>query len=574
MNRYISNVPGGKGSNNNAGTSEECPWYDFTPLHQYKMIPGDKILLERGSCWNQQLTLVDSGEKAHRGLAVDAYGTGPAPKILRNGDAMERCIVMINPSFWRIANVEVCNAGVGILVYYDTPDHESLRFDNILVHDCFGIFTRDMQDGPAKTKAIADRIFLSSGILITAASMTLKPDQCICKNIRFDNIEGMHNGDSISLDQYDGDINGGYESLAENSTEKGEYAFVDITLNHLYLHDDDGANPGGIPDSLRIFRCKDVVMLNSWMNNCCGQFTSSGTAAVILVGAANTRFANNMISRVPDSGSVDQCGIDFEAYNREVKLQNNYLGQNAGPGVEFLDIHGPKAWSTNNEVTGNAFEGNGWGTHGKGQGGSGGLHHLGLDVATGVIKDNLVYEPGKPLYHGNFVNFTLQNNLVASQPLANGASGFGEVQGQNGWRFQYRKVGDWTDLPFFDDKKKVWRLTESDDLAWISRFEQFSAEKDAVMARAWKAPADGKVAIRSRLIKTYGGGSTVPVQISLNGVAIWGPQNCGSKEREGFTADLDNIAVKTGDIIRFETGGPGGWVVDGVSWVPTIAYIA
>ncbi|MCE5260063.1 MAG: hypothetical protein LLG44_13550 [Chloroflexi bacterium] len=574
MNRYISNVPGGKGSNMNAGTSEECPWYDFTPLHQYKMLPGDKILLERGSCWDQQLTLIDSGDKAHLGCAVDAYGSGPLPKIIRNGDPLERCIYMYNPSYWRIANVEVGCAGVGILVYYDTPDHEGLRFDNILVHDCYGIFTRDMPDSPARAQAVADRIFLSAGILITAAPLTLAPEQCICKNIRFDNIEGMHNGDSIALDQYDGDINGGYETLAEADAQaRGEYAFQDVILNHLYLHDDDGPNPGGIPDSLRLFRTSGLTLLNSWIDACCGRFTSSGTAEVILVGVNDARFVNNAFTRTPDTGSVDQCAIDFEAYNSQVKLQNNYFGGNAGPGVEFLDIHGAKAWSKDNEIMGCAFESNGWSTHG-GQAGSGGIHHYGDDIATGVIRDNLVHEPGKPLYHGKFVHFTLANNLLASQPMYNAPDGFAGVQGQKGWRYQVRMQEDkWTDLPYYDSAKKIWRMSADDALAWVSAFEQFAAQADWAVARAWQAPAAGKVAIRSRLLKTYAGGSKVPTQITLNGRAIWGPQACSAKEREGSEANLDNLAVQAGDMLRFEVGGPAGWIIDAVSWAPTIAYI-
>jgi hypothetical protein len=574
MNRYISNVPGGKGSNLNAGISEECPWYDFTPFHQYKMLPGDKILLERGSCWNQQLTIIDSGEKAHLGCAIDAYGSGPRPKIIRSGDPLERCIYMVNPSYWRIANIEVGNAGVGILVYYDTPEHEGLRFDNILVHDCYGIFTRDMPESPARTQAIADRVFLSAGILITAAPLTLTGEQCICKGIRFDGIEGMHNGDSISLDQYDGDINGGYTAIANGGTSAVEaYAYRDVILNHLYLHDDDGPNPGGIPDSLRLFRSSGVTMLNSWMDNVCGRYTTSGTAAVIMVGVADVRFVNNSFTRVPDTGSPDQCAIDFEAFNRKVRVQNNYFGNNAGPGVEFLDIHGDKAYSLDNEVTGNTFEGNGWSTH-SGQTGSGGIHHYGLDVATGVIRDNLVYEPGKPLYHGKFANFTLANNLAASQPLHNSANAFADVQGQNGWSYQFRqKSGAWFDLPYYDGASKVWRLSEDDSLAWISRFEQFVAELDSSVARAWQAPQDGVIAFRSRLLKTNSGGSKVQVLVTLNDKVVWGPQACSGKEREGFEANLDYVWVKAGDLLRFEVGGPAGWYVDGVSWVPTVAYM-
>jgi len=575
MNRYISNVPGGRGDNQNAGTSEECPWFDFTPLHQTKLQPGDKILLERGSCWNQQLTLADSGEPRHWGLAIDAYGTGPRPKIIRNGDPLERCIVLTNPSHWRIANLELGHAGVGILIQYTTPGHEGLRFDNLLVHHCYGIFTRDMPPGPARTKGIADRIFLSAGILITAAPLTLAPDECICKDIRFDNIEGTHNADSIALDPYDGDINGGYGNLgAEGRDEHGEFAFEDVILNHLYLHDDDGDNPGGIPDSLRLFRCRNLTLLNSWVDRACGQYTTTGTAAVILVGQEDTRFVNNLFTRTPDTGSPDQCGIDFECCNRRVSLQNNYFGGHAGPGVEFLDIHGEHAFSEDHTVIGNAFEGNGGAAHG-GQAGSGGIHHHGLDLTSGVIRDNLVYEPGKPLYHGGFVHFELDNNLQAIRPLANSLNDFCGTQEAKGWRYQVLPAdGEWQDLPVYDEARQAWCYAADDSRAWISRFEQFAAEAGAAVARAWQAPVDGTLAIRSRALKTYAGGARVVLEITKNDEPVWGPQACLGDEREGHVADLDGLDVQAGDVIRFVVSGPAGWLVDGVSWAPTLAYLA
>ena len=575
MNRYISNVPGGRGSNLNAGTSEECPWFDFTPLHQTKLAPGDKILLERGSRWNQQLTLVDSGEPRHWGLSLDAYGSGPRPKIIRNGDPMERCIVLTNPSHWRIANLELGHAGVGILIQYDTPGHQGLRFDNLLVHHCYGIFTRDMPPGPARTQAIADRIFLSAGILITAAPLTLAPDEYICKDIRFDNVEGTHNADSIALDPYDGDINGGYGAIGAGAGgEHGEFAFEDVILNHLYLHDDDGANPGGIPDSLRLFRCRNLTLLNSWVDRACGQYTTTGTAAVILVGQEDIRFVNSLFTRTPDTGSPDQCGIDFEGYNRRVRLQNNFFGYHAGPGIEFLDIHGEQSFSQDHTVTGNAFEGNGWAAR-SGQAGSGGIHHHGLDLATGVIRDNLVYEPDKPLYHGGFVHFELENNLQATRPLANSLNDFAACQGERGWRYQVRPIeGDWQDLPAYDEARQAWCYAADDARVWISRYEQFAAEVGNWVARAWQAPADGTLAIRSRALKTYAGGARVMVQITRNGDVLWGPQECLGEEREGYEINLDELPVQAGDVIRFEVSGPAGWLVDGVSWAPTLAYLA
>ncbi|MHB1355882.1 MAG: hypothetical protein ACYCZF_07875 [Anaerolineae bacterium] len=562
MNYFISNAPNDRGSNSNAGTAVECPWLDFSPIHQRSLRPGDRILLRRGSCWNQQLTIYDSGEKGFGGCAIDAYGAGPLPKIIRNGDAMERCIVLHNPSFWRISHLEVGCAGVCILARYDTAGHESLNFDHIVVHDCYGIFDRDMLDGPAKIQSKLDKVGISAGILVTGGNLELEEDQYMLRGIRFDHIEGYHNADTVAI-------------RAGNITSKGAeaYAYYDITLNHLYFHDDDAPNPGGIPDTLSFVSCKHVMLLNSRLDNECGRYTTSGTAAVFLGGVKDLYFLNNIFTRTPDTLSFDQCAIDFEATTRQVKIRNNYFGQHAGPGIEFLDIWGEKSFSENHEVTGNAFEGNGWGSHG-GQAGSGGIHHCGGNFATGIIRDNVAFEPGRPLLHGEFTNFQLINNLQASRPLANSMAGFSATQGENGWRYQLRQAdGSLIDLPFYDAERQVWTQSADDAVVWISRFEQLAAEGSCAAVRSWTAPSDGNVAIRSRVIRSNGKNSPMPAQITLNGAVIWGPPTEADPERAGYEAHLDNLAVAAGDVLRFEVAGPSRDLADGISWAQTIAYI-
>ena len=143
MDYYISNAPGGKGDNSSPGTSKDAPWRDFAPLHQRTLQPGDKVLLERGSCWNQQLVINGSGTR-EAWCELGAYGEGRRPKIIRNGDALERGVRMHNCSFWRVRDLEVGNCGCGILISYSTPGHEGLVLENLFVHNCYGIFVRDM----------------------------------------------------------------------------------------------------------------------------------------------------------------------------------------------------------------------------------------------------------------------------------------------------------------------------------------------------------------------------------------------------------------------------------------------
>lgn len=348
----------------------------------------------------------------------------------------------------------------------------------------------------------------------------------------------------------------------------------DIVLNHLNFHDDVAPNPGGIPDTLRVVGCEHVLVQNSFFDNECGRHTNSGTAIVLMVGDKELCYVNSIFTRTPDTGSHDQCAIDFESTNRNIKVLNCYFGQNAGPGVEFLDIWGEKCFSLDHEVAGNAFEGNGWSTHG-GQAGSGGIHHYGGNFATALIRDNVVYEPERPLYHGEFINFTLVNNLTACQPLYNAMHGFAGVQGQNSWFYQIKTCcGGWTDLAKFSDEEQAWLADGASPSAWIGRCELCTLKPNVTVARTWQAERAGTISIRGRALKSYAVGAAVTVQITLGDRVIWGPQTVtAGGSWEGVETNLDDLAVQEGDMLRFEVQGAANDIKDAVSWAPTVAYM-
>lgn len=562
---YINNQPG-VGSNANPGTSANAPWRDFTPLHQRSLAPGDRVLLARGCTWNQQLTIEDSGAP-DAWCELGAYGSGPRPRILRNGDAVERGVRLTNLSYWHIHDLEVGHAGVGILAFYTTPGHQGLRFEDIFVHHCYGIHVSWFPaDGAARQEGQKDRCGLSSGIWITCEPMELDEGEYVLRDVVMDRIEGTYNADSVAFSPNSPAITGHREGQVS-------YPMRDIVLNHLNFYDDVAPNPGGIPDTLRLLHCENAIVLNSTFDNECGRHTNSGTAIVLMVGMKDLTYVNCSFTRTPDTGSHDQCAIDFESTNRHVRVRGCYFGQNAGPGVEFLDIWGEKCFSLEHEVAGNAFEDNGWATHG-GQAGSGGIHHYGGNFASATIRDNLVYEPGRPLYHGEFVNFQLINNLVASQPLYNAIHDFADIQGQGGWRYQWKVAsGDWADLGSYDAAERVWRDRGERSAAWVSAVEMGCAGPDVSVARVWRAVRAGTVAIRGYALKSYADSAAADVQITRNGVVLWGAQTVAADARDGVETHIDGLQVAAGDLIRFEVCGAGAAPQDAVSWAPTIAYV-
>ncbi|MCE5259207.1 MAG: hypothetical protein LLG44_09140, partial [Chloroflexi bacterium] len=515
--------------------------------------------LGRGCTWNQQLVIDDAGTR-EAWCELGAYGSGPRPRIIRNGDAMERCIRLTNPSFWKVRDLELGNCGCALWINFTTPGHEGLVLEDLFVHDCYGIFIRDMPEGPARKQARLDHIGIAAAINISCDNMELQPGEVVLKDVYIDGIEGCHNADSLAI-----------APAGKSVREEVSYPMRDIILNHLYLHDDDAPNPGGIPDSLRFVRCEHVLLINSVMHNCCGQFTTSGTAMMFMGGIKDLLFVNNTFTHTPDSGSVDQCAIDFEATTRQVKIRNNYFGQNAGPGIEFLDIWGESSYSEGHEVSGNAFEGNGWSSRG-GQAGAGGIHHYGGNFATGVIRDNLVYEPGRPLYHGEFVKFKLVNNIQAAGPLYNAMHGFSSTQGADGWRCQVREAGGaWRDAERWSDEQYAW--VEGAMRAWLNRMEQCTTSPDLATARVWQAPRDGAVTVRSRAVKFRPASAPATVQITLNGQPLCAAAVVPAGDWNGIELNLQQVQVKVGDLLRFEACGAGNDAADALSWAPTVAYI-
>src|SRR5437764_383263 len=215
---YINNQAGSNCSESGPGTSPATPWCDFTPVNSRTFGPGDRILLARRATWDQQMTLNGSGAPTDY-ASVDAYGSGPLPRIIRDGNESDRAIRMNDPSYWRVSNLEIGSAGTGILVYFNTLNHTGLQFINIYVHDIRGIHQGDTASGQA------DRIWNSAGIEITGL-VTATSAQYALSDVTLSNIEGTHNMDTISLDWFNGlgttgDGDGAVHSLLSMSYPTG-----------------------------------------------------------------------------------------------------------------------------------------------------------------------------------------------------------------------------------------------------------------------------------------------------------------------------------------------------------------
>lgn len=76
------------GSDSFDGKSEATPWYSLDKINALDLGPGDKVLLERGSVFeNQYLHIKGSGADGAP-ITIDAYGQGDKPRIDTNGNGI------------------------------------------------------------------------------------------------------------------------------------------------------------------------------------------------------------------------------------------------------------------------------------------------------------------------------------------------------------------------------------------------------------------------------------------------------------------------------------------------------
>jgi len=587
---YINNQPGSNCSDDGTHTMTQ-PWCTFTPINKIgKLSPGDQILLASGGTWDQRMTLTGSGTW-NQPITLSSYGAGANPRILRNQAVRDICILLTDPSYWNISNLEVGQASVGILLHYTRLSNNGIWMSNVYSHDNKGIWDFYSTEYPVSGQkpdpfAASLNINLSSGILFNmSSSLGLTNSQYVLKGVSLNDIHGTHNVDSVAFD-------------AEPSTidhQDGHNAFQNVTLNGLFLLNDNGhaapvyqAAGLGCSDSLRMIGMTNVTLLNSVLYDEAACHTATGTAAVILGRVSNVTIANNIIHGVPASNSPDETGIDFEWSESQVHLHGNLLAGNAGAGVEILNIH-PDDHSADLDFYDNTFSNNSRTYNPGGASIWEFCQDRTFGTPSGLIRDNLYTEPKGSVFFagGNIASVKNSDNLSISTVSNYAAEGFSAKQAKNQWRYIYQSsASTWSNIPYYvsSDNIGFWEVSPSQ---YISAFQLAPAANTGSpdtgsVARVWVAPRAGTISIRGRVLKSdAGGGSGVYAAIDVvsgkDVTRIWpakgGKQFVAGNDQAGYSADVNSISVLAGDQVRFEVTANGGNAHDTVSWTPSVGYI-
>jgi hypothetical protein len=526
--------------------TQASPWCNFSVVNSRIFQSGDQILLKDGDAFTSGMILSGSGTSTSY-LTVGAYGSGPAP-IINGGNTLSFIgIDLYNNSYVQVKGVSIEDAGIGILIN-NTTNQTGYRFLNLnLSGDGLGI--------------------QSPGNILGAAS-----------NVLVEDVQGVGNTLLCST----GTCEGGTLDLGGAS---------DVTVNRLYSSGNCGDTAWALGPG-----ASNVVVENSESigDGDCPSPLGGGTTANFIDQNTNVTYVNDIIAGVPNDGGVDMSAIDVEPQDgpdNGINIEDNYIANNAGPGIEILDHPSP---ITNLNISGNVLldNSNDYGTYPYDIWGQmwTDLWVPGSGEATGSIDNNLYSAPAstggfEATHNGaNLNNFSQSNNLDVSgnDNVWYAANGFScTTQGANGWSYQSSADNStWTNLSGCSTASTLdqkWTKRGRTASGFVSNFEELPpSTPTSWAARSWTAPNSGSVSIRGKVLMSDPAcGSGVTAEITKNGSStpIWGPLTIDAGDGVGVDTNLDGTSVNAGDVLHFAVQENGSSQCR-VSWTPSVGVAA
>ncbi len=316
---YIDSVAG---DNANSGRSADAPWRDFTNINGKVLGPGEKLLVKRGSVINQELQVTAQGT-ADNWAEIGPYGTGARPIIRRNWDIQDRCALILDPDYLWIHGLMVSRAAKGLIVSYTKSGHAGLLIEDCIAAHIEGLYLPDNHGIPDWRGKPGPQSYggRSAGIAILGAA---------AREMMLRDCEMYQTSQGFRVSQ------------------QGKPMVVD----RVFCHDCYAHNTSPHP----ILIAGDLVQNSIF--DASGGHASRGTMGIMLGGPAGVTFRNCTFRNMPDSGSHDQGGVDFEAGGNGCLIDGCTFENNAGAGIEVLGLKSPQC--KNIEIRNSRFIRNNW----------------------------------------------------------------------------------------------------------------------------------------------------------------------------------------------------------------------
>ncbi|MCC7490738.1 MAG: right-handed parallel beta-helix repeat-containing protein [Fimbriimonadaceae bacterium] len=303
---YVDSVAG---DNAAAGTSPATAWRDFTKVNGKTLGPGERLLLKRGSVFDQELQVTARGT-AERWAEIGTYGDGPRPILRRNWNIDERCALVDDPDYLLIRSLVVCYAGKGLVVQYRGGTRRGLVIRDCLAHHIEGLYRVNSHGIPEwrdKIGTPGDGLHSSAGFAVIG-----NPRDALLQDLEMTQCSW------------------GFFVVGDN-----------VTVDRVYVHDNFVHNSSPHPAMVSTFRS---YLTNSLLD-APGWHASAGTMGIMLVNPHGLVIRNCTFRNQPDSGSHDEGGIDFENSGHGTLIDGCTFQNNAGAAIEVLGLQTPQPYN-------------------------------------------------------------------------------------------------------------------------------------------------------------------------------------------------------------------------------------
>lgn len=137
-------VDGGRGSDENRGTSMRLPFKTLEKLNSMVFEPGDRILFRAGTSYRGQFEPKGSGNVGAP-ILVNMYGEGDKPRIEGRGEK-QHALLLDGVEYWDVSGLEITNTGPeprparnGVVVNArDAGELHHIYLHNLTVHGVNG----------------------------------------------------------------------------------------------------------------------------------------------------------------------------------------------------------------------------------------------------------------------------------------------------------------------------------------------------------------------------------------------------------------------------------------------------
>ncbi len=311
----------------NTGFSSSSPWASFSNLGAFlPLLPGEKVLLNRGDTWTDMLHLSGKGTASDR-IQVSAYGTGDKPKIIRSDLQFDRCFTYEGASYVDIDNLDMRNAKIGLYLRYDNDAWNQ----SVTVTDCYFEDMPDPSLDPSMHNyelAWSDAIFLGGKAYGATEQATM--------------LDGLTITNCTVVNAAHGFGTAWYYPATYFSRLKNLIMEDNLAINCL-----NGWMSLISVDTGHMKRCHSI--------GGGGQDTWSGTTLGMTQTVRDFLIEDNEFSFIDRAQAGDGSGMDFEGNTINVTFRNNTIHDCDASAILILSTEGPHQ---NLVITENTFYNN------------------------------------------------------------------------------------------------------------------------------------------------------------------------------------------------------------------------